>query len=202
MQAIFLHSPDSTFAPIGAVSKIPYEKYFTQYKRIILEGEGSPKIAALYKFFNEIVFGATKSDGINNGGNSPDKGGDGSDIDDILEHLRMTDVEDDCDTEVEHINATHSTTTARLQTLASIGTQLLVNPTIPAMVDGASSLMPCPHPPALATISEAPQAVDIGPVVSTIQESHQAPKSRKKGKERASDVLAIEPRRRSTRKAM
>jgi hypothetical protein len=67
-KAIFLHSPDQEFAPIGAKSEIPYEKWFQQFKHFLIKNSTSPDISNLFMFWNGRVFSfdtAQKSAGFN-----------------------------------------------------------------------------------------------------------------------------------------
>jgi hypothetical protein len=68
LKAIFLHSPDQEFAPIGAKSEIPYEKWFQQFKQFLMKNSTSPDITNLFMFWNGRVFSfdtAQKSAGSN-----------------------------------------------------------------------------------------------------------------------------------------
>ncbi|KAF8961519.1 hypothetical protein BDZ97DRAFT_1921203 [Flammula alnicola] len=54
--AIFLHSPDTELASIGAKSNIPYEKWFNLYKDFLTKHATKPNIKALYMWWNGRVF--------------------------------------------------------------------------------------------------------------------------------------------------
>src|SRR5882762_3173851 len=55
-QAIFLHSPDQEFAPVGTKSNIPYEKWFQQFKLFLMKNVNTPDIKNLFEWWNGHVF--------------------------------------------------------------------------------------------------------------------------------------------------
>jgi hypothetical protein len=59
LQAIFLHSNDSTLAQVGAKSKIPYQDLFDKYKAILITNmkNKDPITKELFAYYNDIVFG-------------------------------------------------------------------------------------------------------------------------------------------------
>jgi hypothetical protein len=56
IKAIFLHSPDQEFAPVGTKSDIPYEKWFQQFKEFLMKNATSPDIKNLFMWWNGWVF--------------------------------------------------------------------------------------------------------------------------------------------------
>lgn len=165
-----------------------------QYKWIIVEGEGTPKITTLYKFFNGIIFGET-SDDASNVGNPGDE--DSSGVEDILEQLRVSNPgTEDIHTEADGLEYADGAAPATLQPQAS-GSQPLATTIQTVINTGGPSISTT-----LTTITETSASHTLSSTVSTVQESYQAPKSCRKGKEKALDSSDAHPKatRRSTRK--
>jgi hypothetical protein len=60
-QAIFLHSPDKEFAPVGAKSNIPYENWFGHFKSFLMSNAHKEQIKKLYMWWNGWVFSFEKA---------------------------------------------------------------------------------------------------------------------------------------------
>ena len=56
IKAIFLHSRNQEFAPVGAKSKIPYEKWFQHFKQFIMKNATLPEMKSLFMWWNRWVF--------------------------------------------------------------------------------------------------------------------------------------------------
>ncbi|KAH9476949.1 hypothetical protein JR316_0010865 [Psilocybe cubensis] len=59
--AIFLHSPDREFASVGAISGIPYERWYMHFKSFLMKSAGKPHIQKLFAWWNGWVFSFTES---------------------------------------------------------------------------------------------------------------------------------------------
>jgi hypothetical protein len=55
-QAIYLHSCDDQFRPVGPQSLIQYEKIFQQLKEIIIRNSESTVYQRLFQWYNDLVF--------------------------------------------------------------------------------------------------------------------------------------------------
>jgi hypothetical protein len=60
-QAIFLHSPDKEFAPVGAKSNIPYETWFGYFKSFLIVNAKKDRIKELFMWWNGWVFSFEKA---------------------------------------------------------------------------------------------------------------------------------------------
>ena len=95
-KAIFLHSTDQEFTPVGVKSEIPYEKWFNYFKHFLMKNATSENVKNLFMWWNGRVFSfdtahkVVESKGMESSGIDEAELGLNASGDSEIEDLRLT----------------------------------------------------------------------------------------------------------------